>query len=99
MRLQETLFVSLISICLAADSLRGEFDMSWGRIRFMSNKYARYEKGNSFITGKFDANKATLTGYWIEPHSNQKCSYKRGGTYYWVRFHFKFDRQLNLLLR
>jgi len=83
---------------MAATSLRGEFDMSWGLMKFTSNNYARYEGGRSFITGKFNPATAILVGYWIEPDSSRRCSYQRGGTYYWGRFRFKFDRQLNFLI-
>lgn len=96
-RIQATLMAMLLSTCMAA-GLRGEYDMSWGHMTFTSNTFARYEGGESFITGWYNWRSKTLNGFWVEPHSNRRCNYKRDGSYYWGRFRFVFDRDLNFFM-
>ena len=56
------------------------------------NVTGTYTTDNGEIMGQIQGN--TLTGYWIENHSDRRCSAPKNGRYYWgqIRFVFTGDK-------
>ncbi len=73
-------------------SLEGIWSSSEGAITFrqQGNRIAgRYTNDNGEIAGVLHND--TLSGYWIEDHSAQRCQSPRNGRYFWGRMEFRFS--------
>ena len=93
---------ALIAAAPAAPDISGSWDTTYGPLVF-SVTDIRDAQGN--VTGKAaeapyrseggtvsgELRGSILDGYWHEPHSSNRCSTQRRGTYYWGRIRFTFN--------
>ena len=73
-------------------SLEGVWGSAEGDIRFhqQGNRVSgRYTTDNGELVGS--VNNDLLRGYWIEDHSNKRCSHPKNGRYFWGRIEFRFS--------
>ncbi len=73
-------------------SLEGVWSSSEGEIRFrqQGNRVAgRYTNDNGEIVGVL--NNDTLSGYWIEDNSAERCTTPKNGRYHWGRIELQFS--------
>lgn len=73
-------------------NIEGLWGSSEGEIRFrqQGNRIAgRYPNDNGEIVGVLKND--TLSGYWIEDNSAQRCSTPKNGRYHWGRIEFVFS--------
>lgn len=72
-------------------SLEGIWGSTEGDIRFhqQGNRVSgRYTNDNGELVGS--VNNDLLRGYWIEDHSNKRCSSPKNGRYFWGKIEFRF---------
>ncbi|MDD2500581.1 MAG: hypothetical protein PHN92_07160 [Geobacter sp.] len=72
--------------------LEGVWGSTEGDIRFrqQGNRMSgRYTNDNGELVGT--VNNDVLRGYWIEDHSNKRCSSPKNGRYFWGRIEFRFS--------
>ena len=80
------------SITTAGPGIEGLWGSSEGDIRFhqQGNRIAgRYTNDNGELVGTLQ--NGTLSGYWIEDHSAQRCTTAKNGRYFWGRIEFRFS--------
>lgn len=87
--------VSIVILCITsafAMDIGGTYKTTEGDMTLKQNAdriSGKYTKDNGEITGAlYDA---TLDGFWIEDHSDRRCSAPKNGRYYWGRISFEFN--------
>ncbi len=73
-------------------NIEGAWNSSEGEIRFrqQGNRIAgRYSTDNGEIVGSLQND--TLSGYWIEDQSAERCATPKNGRYYWGRVELRFS--------
>lgn len=82
----------LLSVPAFAMNIGGSYKTSEGNMTLRQNDdrvTGKYTNDNGEITGTlYDA---TLDGFWIEDHSDRRCSSAKNGRYYWGRISFEFN--------
>lgn len=83
------------SVSVDAEEIEGVWSSSEGDITFRqrgSKVTGRYTQDNGEIIGNMRGSK--LDAYWIENHSDRRCSTAKNGRYFWgkLQLHFEGDR-------
>lgn len=85
------LFVLLVPVISLAFDITGSYSTSEGNMTLRQNGdrvSGRYTQDNGEITGVL--NDMILDGFWIEDHSDRRCSNSKNGRYYWGRISYEF---------
>ncbi len=80
------------AISTDSPAIEGVWSSSEGDIRFQQqgNRVAgRYPTDNGEIVGTLHSD--TLSGYWIEDHSGERCATPKNGRYYWGKLELRFS--------
>jgi hypothetical protein len=81
----------LIALPAFAENIAGTYKTTEGMMTLRQNGdrvNGKYTNDNGEITGTlYDSN---LDGFWIEDHSDRRCSSSKNGRYYWGRISFEF---------
>lgn len=85
------LFLLLLPVTAAAFTVAGTYDSSEGVITLQQSGdriTGRYPNDNGELTGLMFG--PIFEGFWIEDHSDRRCSTPKNGRYYWGRVSFTF---------